>query len=307
MSEDYGVHGQKLLATKRSEKLPPDDLPMLEVAISKYETWLKNLRSVQADSVEDLVTKMVSLLNEYKYWLELNLIFDSKKDFLYRQKGQLKLDNTVIEEFIPILIRRCLELNGVGKDLTIDSQSKVYSTLYFESNMIYPGIGGGLKIKCKDQDFSISRKVYLKSSYNNNFPSAQSTTIETNIGYVLAEIKTNLDKTMFQEAAATAHDVKQAVVGAKYYLLCEYLDMTPISSNTTDIDEVLILRKAKRMPSDIRSKFNTYEGRMEYRKEYVDKLNSSPYSKDVFLRFVNHILSLLIERDEGEIWLEGFF
>ena len=42
---------------------------------------------------------MVGLLNEYKQYIDLNVIFDSDNNFLYRQKGQLKLDNTVIEEF----------------------------------------------------------------------------------------------------------------------------------------------------------------------------------------------------------------
>ena len=41
------------------------------------------------------------------------------------------------------------------------------------------------------------------------------------LGYVMAELKTNLDKTMYQEASATAHDIKLAVTGAKYYLLCD--------------------------------------------------------------------------------------
>ena len=39
-----------------------------------------------------------------KYYIDVDLIFDSPEDFLYRQKGQLKLDNTVIEEFLPIFV-----------------------------------------------------------------------------------------------------------------------------------------------------------------------------------------------------------
>lgn len=51
---------------------------------------------------------------------------------------------------------------------------------------------------------------------------------ETNIAYLACECKTNLDKTMFQEASATALDLKSTVPSAKYLLLCEWLDMTPI-------------------------------------------------------------------------------
>lgn len=76
----------------------------------------------------------------------------------------------------------------------------------------------------------------------------------------MTELKTNLDKTMYQEASATAHDIKLAVTGAKYYLLCDFLDMTPISTATTDIDEILIVRKAKRINSNIRKEFSTYAG-----------------------------------------------
>lgn len=39
---------------------------------------------------------MVELLNEYRIYIDVDLVFDSQADFLYRQKGQLKLDNSVI-------------------------------------------------------------------------------------------------------------------------------------------------------------------------------------------------------------------
>ncbi|WP_293152061.1 hypothetical protein [Okeania sp. SIO2C9] len=39
--------------------------------------------------------------NKYKRFIELDLIFDSSENFFYRQKWQLKLDNTILEEFLP--------------------------------------------------------------------------------------------------------------------------------------------------------------------------------------------------------------
>lgn len=63
---------------------------------------------------------------------------------------------------------------------------------------------------------------------------------------------TNLDKTMFQEAVATSRDLKIAVPSSLYFLVCEYLDMTPVSITSTHIDDVLIVRKTKRMSSNIR-------------------------------------------------------
>lgn len=140
-----------------------------------------------------------------------------------------------------------------------------------------------MTVKEKDQDFSVSKSLFLKSSYASDF--SNSSQIETKIGFILAEIKTNLDKTMFQEASATARDVKMAVAGAKYYLLCEFLDMTPISSTTTNIDEVLILRKGKRISSSKRKEFSTRVGRESEREWYAQFLSAHPFDAALFKRF----------------------
>ena len=76
-----------------------------------------------------------------------------------------------------------------------------------------------MAIKQKDQDFALSRKIFLKASHSSDFHN--SANHESNIAYIAAEIKTNLDKTMFQEAASTAQDVRVSVPGAKYFLLVE--------------------------------------------------------------------------------------
>jgi hypothetical protein len=67
-----------------------------------------------------------------------------------------------------------------------------------------------------------------------------------------AEIKVNLDKTMFQEAAGTAARLKQGCPVARYFILAEYLDMTPEDCRLTAIDNVYLLRKARRLPFDKR-------------------------------------------------------
>jgi len=121
------------------------------------------------------------------------------------------------------------------------------------------------------------------------------------------ECKTNLDKTMFQEAAATALDLKTSVPTAKYFLLCEWLDMTPISSGTTAIDEVIILRKAKRLASNIRSNFNTVEGRKNSRSDFEQYLKDHPFSVEMFTRIANHILSLILHSSEDDVLQKGHF
>ena len=121
-------------------------------------------------------------------------------------------------------------------------------------------------IKSKDQDFAISKPMTL--GFSSNQTSTGENTKIINIPRVVAECKTNLDKTMFQEASATAYDIKSSVIGCKYYLLCEWLDMTPVSTQQTNIDSVYILRKAKRISSNKRTQFNTRRGRQKHSEWY---------------------------------------
>jgi len=304
-----GIHGEKLTAALSNEKLPSSDIQRLEATLIKYTSWINNLEAVSSNSLPALVSAFVDLLNEYKYYLDVELIFDSPNDFLYRQKGQLKIDNSVVEEFLPILVRKSIDLVVKENMIDITPQTSTFSSVHFNSSLGNPAIGGGLTIRTKDQDFAISRKLYIRSSYSGRFDANDTVTIATNIGYVIAEIKTNLDKTMFQEASATARDIKLAVSGAKYFLLCDYLDMTPISSATTDIDEILILRKAKRVSSNIRAKYSTFNGRQSTRNDYTKYLNDNPYSPEVFLRFVEHILAQFNNEEliEDDVLNIGYF
>ena len=304
-----GTHGEKIVAAMDSSKLPNSDKPRLQNALRKYDEWVSALEEADAPTVKELIEKLVGLLNEYKLFIDIDLIFDSHDDFLYRQKGQLKLDNTVIEEFLPIFVRKCI-IKEFGKcDIEIGSQIATFSSAYFASSLSSPAIGGGLSVKTKDQDFSMSRTLYLKSSYTPTFDAEDTVTVTTHLGYVMAELKTNLDKTMYQEASATAHDVKLAVTGAKYYLLCDFLDMTPISTATTDIDEILITRKAKRISSNVRKEFSTFAGRKANRDWYVNYLTKNKYSADVFKRFIDHIFSQIKNEDliEENVLDLGYF
>ena len=114
---------------------------------------------------------------------------------------------------------------------------------------------------------------------------------------------------MFQEASATAHDVKTSVPGAKYFLLCEWLDMTPISTAPTDIDEVIILRKSKRLSSNIRKFYSTSQGRQEHREKYIDFLKENPIALDMIQRFLSHIKNLISRENliEKDVVQNGFF
>lgn len=203
------------------------------------------------------------------------------------------------------MIRRQI-IPELPEDLAI-GPAGCFSSLYFASRIDKNLSGGGPRIRTKDQDFAIGRRLFIRTSHDSEFTDEAER--ETNIAYLAAEIKTNLDKTMFQEAAATAHDVKTAVAGAEYYLLCEWLDMTPVSTVGTDIDEVLILRGARRLPAHVRQHFATSPGRRAHREEYADFLRSHPLRTDVFWRLVERIRALLIGEEpvEADVLRDGFF
>ena len=236
-------HGDKITSLLLNPKLPSADVPNVEMAQQRYAEWTAKSKAVKGSS-EEIIEQMVELLNEYKLYIDMNLIFDSKDDFLYRQKGQLKLDNSVLEEFLPLMVTTVLAQELHDLDLSFGPVSS-FSALRFEETIRSVRGGGAMTIRSKDQDFAISRKLYIRTSHDPDFGDAA--TSETSLAYVATEIKTNLDKTMFQEAAATALDVKSVSPRSRYYLLCDWLDMTPVSTASTAIDEILILRRAKRI------------------------------------------------------------
>ena len=301
-------HKDKLIALLNNDKLPENDKKQVQACIVRYEQWQQEMNNIQlsAQAPNEVLKLLIDSLNIYKFYVDVDLIFDSSNDFLYRQKGQLKLDNSVIEEFLPRLIHPSV-IPEIDISLYQIGPTTTFAGAYFESSLNNQKKGAGLSIRSKAQDFAIARQLYLRSSHYSDF--SESIDRNTFIAYVVAECKTNLDKTMFQESCATANNLRIAVSGAKYFLLCEWLDMTPISTAPTDIEEVLILRQAKRISANKRQEFSHFEGRQAARESFVSFLLEHPFSLTVFTRFRDHIQhllnhNLLIEKDVLEI---GYF
>ena len=249
---------------------------------------------------------LVASLDRYKRFIDLELIYDSNEDFLYRQKGQLKLDNTILEEFLPRLVGSAFSDRLAGRDLML-GPTNAFSQLHFDSNLRNDAVGGGMKVRAKDHDFALSRPLFLQASHHEDFRDARRE--DTRLAYIAAEIKTNLDKTMFQEAAATANDLKLAMPSARCFLLCEWLDMAPISTELTAIEEVIVLRKARRLPADLRAQFATASGRAGNREAFAQYLHRHPLDSGMFQRFLSHVERLLGSDDENEqsILKRGWF
>jgi|ERR1017187_7456860 hypothetical protein len=297
-------HLDKIERALENEKMPPEDVAFIQAAKVRYSEWVAKLDAV-AGSPEECLAKLVLLYNEYRTWVDVDLIFDSERDFLYRQKGQLKLDNSVLEEFLPRLMTPSVipELKGIELQV---GPTYSFASAYFMSGLAKEEKGGGLAVRGKDQDFAISRPLYLRASHSSSFAAFKEET--TALAYVAAECKTNLDKTMFQEATATARDLKAAVTGAKYFVICEWLDMTPLSTAATDIDEVLILR-GRRLGSHVRKNFDTHSRRQANRDEYISYLKTNPARLEVFQRIVQHVRHIFSDDlpIESSVLERGYF
>ncbi|MCA0205148.1 MAG: Bpu10I family restriction endonuclease [Proteobacteria bacterium] len=300
------AHGDKLRALADNVKLPEQDRPRVEAQIAKYDEWVSKLNALEGQG-DGLLHSMVDLLNEYKKSVEFDLIFCSGDDFLYRQKGQLKLDNTILEEFLPRLFDSRL-VPGFSRQNGLECGPRAsFAGLSFESPLL-PLAAGGVYVKRKDQDFSVTRQHKLRITTTSNPKDVFEQ--DFHVSYFATEIKTNLDKTMFQEAAATAGELKRVSSGSKYILLCEWLDMTPINTKLTAMDEVIVLRRAKRLGSNLRSDFSTAAGRKAAKEWYSRFLDDHPLSYDGFKRFVWHLNECFPaeEHDAEDVVLErGYF
>lgn len=96
-------HGPKLRELISNPKLPAEDLQSVKDAIKTYEKWISDMSSLKSTG-ENKVKDLVKLVNAYKRYIDIDLIWDSQSDFLFRQRGQLKLDNSITEEFLPWLV-----------------------------------------------------------------------------------------------------------------------------------------------------------------------------------------------------------
>jgi len=245
---------------------------------------------------------MVDLLNQYKDGLEVEMIMKRQSRFLWRQRGQLKLESSIIEEFLIKLMHPDI-IQGLG-DVTqvVIGPAKTYMSMSF-----FPAGAGELSekgiepvLKEKDMDFMIGKKVFYRFSTSPEPVRKKAFSEGTfTVSLVAAECKTNLDKTMFQEAAGTAARLKQGSPSAKYFLLVEYLDMVPEDPRSTEIDNVFLLRHARRLNVDKR----------DVVEEVENQRRGFPIDHEVIWKFIQEIQAAVNATwlDQSEVLRRGSF
>jgi hypothetical protein len=301
MPTESRPHGGKLDKLRNNTKLPGPDRDRVDALWAAYEQWLTSMDALGTRG-EQRVGELVRLLNEYKRRLD-ELVWDSEADFLYRQDGQLKLRGSVVEEFLPRLV--VPEIIDEAKNASFRAgSSTTLSSFVFDSVLVGAAPGEGFTLVAKDQDFAITRSVRLVAD------SDDAGRVERNaeLAFLAAECKTNLDKTMFEGIVANARAVKQVVPSARFYVLCDWLDMIPIDTRATPIDRVLVLR-GRRIPANIRQAYANAGKRAGLRDEFFHLMDSSPIRTDVVISFVDVLRDLFRPPDveEADVLQRGWF
>lgn len=274
-------HREKLLAAIENPKAN-SDVNLLKEAFAAYGVWIKKLNALTSKG-EARVKEMTVLLNEYKDFLEVDLIATTGSDFIKRQKGQLKLDNSVLEEFLIHLVNPAILNNLPRFELETGPQTAFMSLAFRPSSISNLNEKPEVILKVKDQDFTIGKAIYYKFSSDSTFTNQKTVDGKFYLAVLAAECKVNYDKTMFQECAGTASRLKQGCPIAKYYALVEYLDMQPEDTRLTEIDNVFLLRKAKRLPFEKRNVLA--EVKAQHR--------NFPISADIIAKFVKEIQNFI--------------
>jgi len=291
-------HKDKLVAAVKNPKCEAADVDILKQCLDRYETWVGDMGKVRLTGNERVV-ELTKLLNGYKDDLEVELITKSQSSFLIRQKGQLKLDNSVIEEFLIHLVDRRVLKGLPDFTLEIGPQTAFMSLAFTPANLNALGGKPPVEIKEKDADFALGKTIHFKFSPDPEFAAAKTTEGKLVLAVLAAECKVNLDKTMFQEAAGTAARLKQGCPMSRYYLLVEYLDMEPEDCRLTAIDNVFLLRHAKRLPFGKRTEYTEVKAQHQ----------AKPIDAEIVWRFCQEIQSFVeaVWYDAGKALDRGSF
>jgi hypothetical protein len=275
-------HKDKLNAALDNPKCKKEDVEILKECLTRYEKWVKEMTSLQGTG-KRRVMELTKMLNAYKDDLEVELIIKSQSPFLIRQKGQLKLDNSIIEEFLIHLVDPRIIAGLPEFTLEIGPQTAFMSLAFLPTDLKALGGKPPVEVKQKDADFALGKTIHYKFSPDPEFLAAKTTEGKLVLAVLAAECKVNLDKTMFQEAAGTAARLKQGCPMSRYYLLVEYLDMEPEDCRLTAIDNVFLLRHAKRLPFGKRTEYDEVKSQHE----------ASPIDPEIVWRFCQEIQSFV--------------
>jgi hypothetical protein len=233
------IHGDNIDHKIRVEKQPENKKLLIEIK-EKYLEWKNKNLEITGTTRNDVVKK-VELLNEYKRFIDQPK-FKKESGNRYGFTSQSQLHSSVIEEFMYYLFK---DIHKLTNKHIYWGRTEAYTNLYFAA----PSIdafeeSSNIVINVKNQDFSISKEVVLKSRVSNN-ENWQENKIYVPI--VSIECKTYLDKTMYEGSVSTAEKIKKGNPYCIFLIVTETYEVSlNVDPKYSSIDQIYVLRKESR-------------------------------------------------------------
>lgn len=234
------VHGDNL-KTKEEEYAKDKQLSKLlrEIRL-RYNKWkadngkLRGPFAERTDADSEIIAKRVSLLNDYKDFIE-------QKAYAEAFDSRSNLQSSVLEEFCYYLFRDLVE--SISKNALI-GKAHAFKDIFYNSKSFGEMVSKpSFHIEKKDHDFVIGVSVEA------NFKCEGSDAVQTEtlqIPAVAIECKTYLDKTMLDGASTAASQLLVTNPNAIYVVLAEWLKLTDnVNLQKFKVDQIYILRKQK--------------------------------------------------------------
>lgn len=230
------IHGGNLEHKIRIERNARNKKLLREIKVG-YDAWKKKNLDITGTSKND-IEKKVKLFNEYKDFIDQPK-FRKEAGNRYGFTSQSQLHSSALEEFMFYLFKDIDKL----KDKHINwGRTHAYTNLYFAP----PSIdefekSSNIVINVKDQDFSISKEIVVKSRVSNNKNWQER---EIYVPIVSIECKTYLDKTMYEGSVATAEKIKKGNPYCIFLIVTEtYQVSLDVDPRCSSIDQIYVLRK----------------------------------------------------------------
>jgi len=235
------VHGDNIARKEKEFSKDAKRTTYLTKIRKTYEKWKSDNLSLKGplvssidNEVDDIISRRVELLNDYKDFIEAKTYteaFDSRSN----------LQSSVLEEFCFYLFHDLIDSiaeNGlVGKASALKSIS--YRPTSYSEMVKKPCF----TIEHKEHDFLIGVNVGAKFQCEGE-TEVQEETLQ--IPAVAIECKTYLDKTMLEGSSTTASQLMEFNPNSMYIIIAEWLKLTDnINLKKYKIDQIYILRKQK--------------------------------------------------------------
>lgn len=232
----YYIHGDNLKHKISIERNPANKKLLKEIK-AKYSKWHEDNMLITGITEAD-IKKKVKLLNEYKAFID-QLRFKKEAGNRRGFTSQSQLHSSVLEEFMYYLFKDIEKLQNKHINW---GRTKAYTNLYFAP----PSIdelekSSNIVINVKDQDFSVSKEIILKSRVVNNENWQES---KICVPIVSIECKTYLDKTMYEGSVSTAEKIKRGNPYCIFIIVTESYEVSlDVDPKYSQIDQIYVLRK----------------------------------------------------------------